>query len=223
MTHSLLQGSFLIGSALVVLALVIRYVYWTLDRELQDLARAENDAEYRAELLARLDARLVQRPAPKLWLQRANLRRFAEDLPGVREDLQAYLAARPRDDAGWSELAEACSQLADHPAALAAAERAWRLDPKYADYPVLVVRCALLAESVEIGREALRAWEAGRGADWEIRLYRAALFLEAGESEAAAAQLAAARREEPRLTRAELANEPALRRLADWSIAETSA
>ncbi len=223
MTNSLLQGSFLIGAALVVMALIVRYVYWTLDRELQDLARAENDAEYRAEALARLDARLARRPAPKLWLQRANLRRFAGDLAGVRADLQAYLTARPRDDAGWSELAEACSQLGDPAAALAAAEQAWRLDPKYPDYPALVVRCALLAAEVELGREALRAWESGRGADWEIRLYRAAFFLQTGEREAAAAQLTAAQREEPRLTRAELANEPALRRLADWSIAEIPA
>ncbi len=215
---AILHGLFLVLIIVPGVVIVVRFFYWLIDRSLHDLARLERDADYRARALDELDRSVAERPSDAaLRRQRADVRRFEERHDGVVEDLTVYLQQKPKDDAGWAELAESLRALGQHADALSAAERAAALDPRYVDHHALRAQTALLAGNTEAARAAVAAWEEADGAaleaeagrrrprklagkpvpqreaDPRLPFYRAALALASGQPHEAGARLAEAR------------------------------
>ncbi len=152
----IIDGLFIVLVSIPFIILVVRFVYWMVDQGLKDLARMENDPEYRRVMLAELDAKIAEDPGDHVLRQkRADIRRFENDHAGVVEDLTVYLKHKPGDDAGWQELAESLMMLNRPGDALAAIGEAVRLDPAYTDYRILQADAALAAGELEVARKAL--------------------------------------------------------------------
>ena len=142
----IINGLFIVLVSIPLIVLVVRFVYWMVDQGLKDLARTENDPEYRRAMLVDLDARIKAEPEePSLRRKRADIRRFDDDHAGVVEDLTVYLRKKPRDDAGWQELAESLMDLGRPTEALVAITRAVELDPAYTDYRIMQAEVAMAA------------------------------------------------------------------------------
>lgn len=165
-----LEGSFVFILMLLVMALVVRFIYWLTIEEIKDLGRLESDPDFRAETLKQLEQSLAARPDdPRLLRRRADLLRFDEDWAGVCRDLQAYLAKKPDDDVAWQELAEA-EYLRGRPAeAESAIERAVALDPAYVDYYILQAAVLLKNRRFAAARAAVDRWEQASRARYEQR------------------------------------------------------
>jgi len=152
----IIDGLFIVLVSIPFIVLVVRFVYWMVDQGLKDLARTENDPEYRRAMLADLDVRIKAEPEdPSLRRKRADIRRFDDDHAGVVEDLTVYLRGKPRDDAGWQELAESLMELGQPAEALVAITRAVELDPTYTDYCIMRAEVAMAAGEPEQARSAL--------------------------------------------------------------------
>ena len=94
---------FIAALMILAMALVVRYIFWSVDQDGQRLARLETDGAYRQEELLALDRELTSDPTnARLRRQRADLRRFDRNHAGVAEDLEVYLKAVPADDADRS-------------------------------------------------------------------------------------------------------------------------
>ena len=148
---------------ILAMALVVRYIYWSVDQDGQRLARLESDPAFRKEELSALDQEIARYPEdPRLRRRRADVRRFDINFSGVAQDLEVYLKAVPADDTGWSEFSEALLQLGPDRAedALTAIETAIRLDPDYIDHHAMRVRACLGLGRISVAKEAVDQWQA---------------------------------------------------------------
>lgn len=195
---------------IILMALLVRYLYWTIDQEGARLARMESDTDFRREERARLDDRLAARPDDLRALRlRADILALDADWDGAARDLDHCLRLNAKDDTAWSELAEARMRLNQSREAVEAARRAVELDPDYIDYRAVLCRAQLLAEDLPAARSAWGAWQAlarklheeratdapRRLANWlprlsplenpYLHLHEAALLLAEGEAAAA--------------------------------------
>ncbi|MBN2713443.1 MAG: tetratricopeptide repeat protein [Planctomycetes bacterium] len=156
---TVLDYAIFISGLIIALAIVVRYMYWSVEQDGKDLARLESDDAYRAACIARLDAAVLAGTAgPKEFRLRADLRRFEGDWGGVADDLDVYLKRRPKDDTAWYELAEALRETGKYAEALPAAEKACALDPQYIDYQKMKMGCAIIAGDLEAALIASGAW-----------------------------------------------------------------
>jgi len=226
--------------ALIFGIIILKFVYWRINRGMAELQRLAEDPEFRKEKLADLEAYLNENPGDTdARLRRADLWRREGDFSRAASDLRLYLQMKPEDAEGWAELAECAIVLQDKHEALAAAEKARGLDPAYADYCALNLRAHLLAGNLEAAQldwqrwaeldrqrclcpEAPRSWfspprqlpPAEVVEDPALAVYQAALLLRQGEREKAREKLAPVRAENPDYLEEVLRLDPLLKEIA---------
>lgn len=145
------------GGALVIVGL--RALYRHVDGSFSHWQTLADNPDYRRQRLAWLEAKLLTRPgAAPLLLEKANILRLEGDYLRARACLQAYLQIKPKDDAGWQELAEDSLVLQDLPQARHAAGQARSIDPDYPDYMELEARIALSGRNAGELEQALKLW-----------------------------------------------------------------
>lgn len=146
--------------AFIVLAFVIRYVYWLIDSEGARLARIETDPAFRAATIAQLGETLAANPDDTRSLRlRADAYLFDYNWPAAERDLAVFVEHVPGDDTAWGELAEARLRTGNFRQALEAAERAAEQDPAYIDYRALTCRACLLLGDLSGAKDALVEWK----------------------------------------------------------------
>lgn len=201
------QVLILVGLLLVAGMLFIKYVYWTIGKDLQEYARYESDPQARSEKISELGELIARGSGGKeALLQRANLYCYDENYAAAAVDLRAYLALAGEDSEGWAELGQCCILINEIEEAYEAAKKAIELDPEYADYRRLMIRCELLLARFDDAGATLRKWKELDGkrlrrkdaqqfsqqfpgiekhADYSIGVYEAALLQSLGQKDQA--------------------------------------
>lgn len=226
----------------LVVALIVRYFYWTVENNLKDLSKLETDPEFRRDRIAALSLQLNDNPNNcNVLRERADALRLDGNPAAAAADLQHLATLEPMDDTVWHELAECLLELGDARKALEAAKNAVKLDENYVEYYTTMARAAILAADLSEADAALRGWARLENAylarenardlpkmlgktpispaerDPLLPLLQAAAALAAGEGGVAADRLAEARELGPAATEELLASDPALSNLSSFA------
>jgi tetratricopeptide (TPR) repeat protein len=145
--------------AIIFVAMLVRYMYWTIEKHGEHLAKIEHDQTYREQEELRLTLLLEDKPnSLRLLRQRADLRYYGKNWPGIIDDLQKVVKLSPSDDTAWHELAEAQIMSGDYRSAFESASKAVEIDPGYADYYSCLTRANICLGNFESANKTAKTW-----------------------------------------------------------------